>query len=67
MSNWPILVENLVLLRGMRKQLKAMNLSNDHNETGMSRHERIHLMEIIEGSIKRCENILAEDGKREAS
>lgn len=53
-SNWGTAVENLVRLREIRKQLKAMTLSNKNSESGLAKPERTHMLDMIEKAIGRC-------------
>lgn len=57
---------NMVRLRSIRKDLKALELTPISGELGMSTHERIHIMGIIESSIGRCETLLKKDSCKES-
>lgn len=54
-------LENDVALWNILKLLDGLHVSNNHNDFGITSHERLHLMEVIKAPKKRTEQILTEE------
>lgn len=59
--------ENLVRLRSIKKSLGAMTTTNAYIDHGISTHEKLHIVGMVDKAIDRCIEILTKGESNESN